>query len=263
MKRILIAAVIALAAVALAASTAHAASNKYARPDSVQKAAETPISSDTPEDPADEPAKESPKFPEKGWHQGPYLALHGGFMQASNDKNLVTNRTFDGAIIPAMGLTFGWDIADWIGPMLQFTFGTATDQVGDGGVDSPIENGREYAANISLFVRATLPYFTRASWQPNGVKFIPYLKLGGTGHAIYVHADGDANKTGVYGGGVGFGAGVEFFIWKGLFFAIDFTENVIFQQSEYKTVRGVPNTKILDGGTQMQANLLGLLGWHF
>ncbi len=263
MKRILIAAVIALTAVSLTAGAANAAKSKYSRPeDSVEKALDKPVS-DTPESPAEKPAKESPKFPEKGWHKGPYLALHGGFMQATNDKNLVTNRSFNGSIIPAVGLTFGWDIADWIGPMLQFTYGFATDQVGDGNVDSPIEDGREHAANISLFVRATLPYFTRASWQPSGVKFIPYLKLGGTGHAIYVHANGDANKTGVYGGGIGFGGGCEFFIWKGLFFAIDFTENVIFQQSMYKTVRGVPNTKILEGGTKLQANVLGLLGWHF
>ena len=203
-------------------------------------------------------------FPEKGWHKGPYIAAHGGFMQASNDTNLVTNRQFGSSIVPAVGFTFGWDIADWIGPMLQFTYGFATGQVGDGlTADTPIENGREHALNLGLYCRATLPYFTKASWQPRNIKFIPYIKLGGTGHALYVHADGNGNKIGAYGGGIGVGAGIEFFIWKGLFFAIDFTENIIFQQSYSRTVNNVPNTKIIDGGTKFQANILGLLGWHF
>ena len=230
-------------------------------------------------------ASAGPQFPDKGWHKGPYLTVNGGMMQSTNDKHAVTNRKFDGTFDPAVGITFGWDIADWIGPMLQMNFGFVKGQVGDsnggnnGGVPYPayptitfdpgtfpIQNAWEYVINIGLYCRATLPYFTKASWQGKNVKFIPYLKLGGVGHGLFVNASNNNNKIGAYGGGIGMGAGVELFIWKGLYAGIDVTENIIFQQSLSKTITaaGVPQkVKILKGGTEFQFNLLGMLGWHF
>ncbi|MFA5812007.1 MAG: outer membrane beta-barrel protein [bacterium] len=261
MKRYLLVALVTAVITTFVAGSAMAMQSRYKKPGTTPAAEES-----TPKAKEESPAKEdkpAPQFPENGWHKGPYLAAHGGFMQATNDTNLLTNLKFDGKLNPAVGITFGWDIADWIGPMLQMTYGFATDTVGDGNVDTPVENGREHALNLSLFVRATLPYFTRATWQPSGVKIIPYLKLGGTAHGLYVNANGNGNKTGAFGGGIGFGAGTEFYIWKGVFLAIDFTENVIFQKAVFKTVRGTPNTKIIDGGTNLQAVLLGLVGWHF
>lgn len=216
---------------------------------------------------------ESPKFPDKGWHKGPYVLLHGGMMQVTNDKHIVTDRKFNGSLDPAFGLTFGWDIADWIGPMMQITYATTTSEVGSAvavakdGVNYPagtfpVETARQHVLNFGLYARATLPYFTRANWQPNSVKIIPYAKLGGVGHALFVNAPTDANKTGAVGGGIGFGAGVEMFIWKGLFVGLDVTENVIFQKAFYRTINGA-NTKVTDGGAKMQFNLLGMVGWHF
>lgn len=223
-----------------------------------------------------------PKWPDKGWHKGPYLTGNVGMMQATNDRHSVTTRKFDGSINPSFGLTFGWDIADWIGPMLQMSFSTAKSQVGDPNNNAaaqtyqgfvfpagtfPTQNAREYAVNLGLYARATLPYFTTASWQGNNLKFIPYLKLGGVGHALYVNASTANNKVGAYGGGLGIGAGAELFIWKGIFFAVDFTEHIIFQQEYKKNITdnaGVArNLKIIEGGTKFQANLLGLIGWHF
>jgi len=201
-------------------------------------------------------------FPEKGWHKGPYVAITGGMMQMSKDRHTQTGRKFNGSINPAFGLAFGWDIADWIGPLLQMTYSTTTAQVGDGTATYPVENARQHAMDFGLYCRATLPYFTRASWQPNNVKFIPYAKLGGTGYAMFVNSPTDANKIGAYGGGIGVGLGMEFFIWKGLFLAVDFTENLIFQGSYYRTINGV-NTKVVDGGLNAQALILGMLGWHF
>ncbi|HPW44745.1 MAG TPA: hypothetical protein PKU96_00015 [bacterium] len=201
-------------------------------------------------------------FPEEGWHKGVYLLATGGMMQMTNDKSLQTNRKFNGTFDPAFGLTFGWDIADWIGPMLQITYATTTAEVGDGGATYPTETARQHAINMGLFARATLPYFTQASWQHNTVKILPYAKLGGVGHAMFVNAPNGNNKQGAYGVGVGMGLGCEFFIWKGLVFAIDATENIILQGSHSRDIAGV-STKILDGGTKFQFQLLGMLGWHF
>ena len=215
----------------------------------------------------------SPSFPDKGWHKGFYVLATGGMMQMTNDKSMITDRKFNGTFDPAFGLTLGWDIADWIGPMLQLTYATTSSQVGTanavtkGGTTYPagtfpVQNARQHALDIGLFCRATLPYFTRADWQPNMVKFIPYAKLGGVGHAMFVNASNNNNKQGAYGGGIGMGGGVEFFIWKGFVVGLDLTENIIFQGSYSRDINGT-STKILDGGTKFQFQLLGMIGWHF
>jgi len=220
-----------------------------------------------------------PDFSQPGWHKGPYLAANVGMMQVTNDKHIITNKTFDGPIDPAFGLTFGWDIADWIGPILQINYATATSGVGVAGAVThdgvtydagtfPVQSGvREHALDFTLAARATLPYFINANWQPESVKIIPYAKLGGTGHALFVNASVDANKAGAVGGGPAIGLGCEFFIWKGLFIALDATENLIIQQSFTATLTdssGTPRkTKITEGGFRPQFELVGMFGWHF
>ena len=228
------------------------------------------------------------EYPKKGWHKGFYLTGNIGIMQVTNDKHTVTGQNFDGDYPMAFGLTFGWDVADWIGPMFQVTFATETGDAGDplnvtpqqydlpaGSTypagTFPVESAREYAIDIGLFARATLPYFTRAKWQPKMIKFIPYIKVGGMGNAAYVNASTTANKVGSFGGGPAIGAGIEFFIWKGLFIAADFTQSFIFQKSLYKDIDITDSTgatvsqstKITDGGLKYQMMFLGLIGWHF
>lgn len=200
-----------------------------------------------------------PSFPDKGWHTGPYLAVTGGMMQATDDTNVVTNRKFNGSFIPSVGLTFGWDFTDWIGIMLQGNFGFASDQVGNGSADYPSENGDEYALNATLAAR----YIFLTNWegQPSSVRILPYVKLGGTGRALYVHASG-GNQIGAYGGGVATGAGVEFLVIDRIFLALDMTENLMFMQDYSKTVGGV-TTQIIKGGFKPQFQLLGMVGYHF
>ena len=69
--------------------------------------------------------------PRQGWHKGPYLTANFGMTQVTNDPHVITGRKFDGNILPSFGLTFGWDINDWIGPMLQANYATTRAQVGD------------------------------------------------------------------------------------------------------------------------------------
>ncbi len=220
-------------------------------------------------------------FPDEGWHKGAYIAANVGMMQTSNAKHSITGQKFDGTFAPAFGLTVGWDIADWIGPMLQLNYATTTSNVGDPnntaanvtyGANTfppgtfPVQNAREHVADVSIFARATLPYFLHANWQPNSVKIIPYAKLGGTGHGLYVNASAVGNKIGAFGGGPAFGLGCEFYIWKGIFLAVDTTESLIIQKAYYKnitTTAGAANLKLTDGGLHTQFLLSGLFGWHF
>ncbi len=278
MKKILLTAVIVVVSMAFVGN-AMAISSQYRRTSTTPKSEQAveKVQKDI-----EKSEKHHPKFPEKGWHKGPYLTITGGMMQVTNDRHSVTGRKFDGPIDPAMGITFGWDIADWIGPMLQITYATASSQVGDpanaaaattyNGVTYPagtfpVENARQHVLDFGLYCRATLPYFTRANWQWNNLKIIPYAKLGGVGHGLFVNAPNGNNKVGAVGGGIGVGAGVEFFIWKGLYVGLDLTEHFIFQKSFYRNLTDsagtTRNTKVTAGGMKMQFLLLGMLGWHF
>jgi hypothetical protein len=284
MKKVILTLLVVAVGLGMTSSKAFAAGNKYARDkgSTVQQDAPAPKAEKAPAAKAEDPPKESPKFPENGWHKGPYLTANVGMMQVTNDKHSVTDRKFDGTFIPSFGITFGWDIADWIGPMLQLNYATQTGTAGDPNNNAapvtlhgvtyptgtfPTQKAREHALDLGLYVRATLPYFTRASWQPDVVKIIPYAKLGGIANAVFVNAPKNTNKAGALGGGLGVGAGCEFFFWKGLFFAIDITEGIIFQKGFSKNITdtaGVTRkTKITKSGTQFQFNLQGLIGWHF
>lgn len=222
------------------------------------------------------------KWPDKGWHKGPYLTANVGMMQVTNDRHAVTNIKFNGSIDPAFGITFGWDIADWIGPMLQITYATATGQVGDArnnvqrtyngfvapaNTFAPVQNGRQHVIDLGLFCRATLPYFINAGWQKENFKFIPYAKLGGVGHAQVVYPQNKNNTMAAYGGGIGIGAGVEMFIWKGIYVGLDLTESIIFQGAYKRTINDATNTPVqLDltkSGTSFHFNMLGMFGYHF
>lgn len=224
-------------------------------------------------------------FPEKGWHKGPYVGAQVGLVQVSNDNHIITGRQFGSWPNLGFGLAFGWDITDWIGPLLQVAYSTKTAQVGDsnGGNNGgapyasqpaytfpagtfPVEQARQHQVDISLFAKATLPYFTRAEWQPKMVKIIPYAKLGATGSGVYVNASTTADKSGAFGGGPAVGVGCEFFIWKGIFVALDFTEHLIFQQSISKNITttvGPVSFKLTEGGFQPHFSLNGIFGWHF
>jgi len=221
--------------------------------------------------------------PEEKWHKGFYIATDIGMMQITNDRHAVTKIPFDSKVAPLYGLTLGWDITDWIGPMLEINFATTTGTAGDpvhGGEDFtypggfhakantfPAERAREYALDFGLYLRATLPYFTEAAWQGENLKFVPYLKLGGLGHGLFVNAKTNNDKIAAFGGGLGFGAGMELFIWKGIIFDLDAVENIIFQQGIKKKIEdfnGVEqNVDILEGGTKAQFRLVGKLGFHF
>ena len=186
----------------------------------------------------------------------------GGFAQSTHDTNVQTNVKYDGAIIPAFGLSLGYDIADWSGPMLQMQYGTTRAQVGNGAANYGFENAREHAITMRLAARATLPYFVRAGWQPDTIKIIPYAKLGGAGHGLYVNASQDGNKVGAWGGGVSLGVGLEMLIIDRIWIGIDFSEDLMILQDYTHDVAGTP-TLIVRGGFKPMANLMGMVGYHF
>lgn len=200
-------------------------------------------------------------FPDKGWHRGSFVLAHGGMMQANDDTNFQTGRKFDGMFIPAVGLTYGHDFLDFFGLMFQATYGGFTSSgVGDGTANYPNETGKEHVLNFSLAARYT--FLTRWEGQPDGIKILPYVKLGPTGRVLYIDASSSGNKANSYGVGVSIGAGLELLVWRGVFFGIDATEHLMFIQDGFRTVNNV-KTKVIDGGFKPSFQLLGLIGYHF
>lgn len=204
---------------------------------------------------------DSPSFPEDGWHKGFWIAATGGMMQATDDRNVASNVKFGGSFVPALGLSLGYDFKDWIGMMLQMTYGgLVTANVGNGTATYPVESAREHVLNFDLLCRYT--FLTSWLSQPDKVRILPFVKLGGAGRALFVNAPTDANKVGAYGGGIATGAGVEFLVIDRIFFAIDATEHLMFMQSQYKTINGA-RTQIIRGGFKANFQVLGMVGYHF
>lgn len=201
-----------------------------------------------------------PSYPNKGWHKGPYAVAMGGISQVSNDKNVDIDKPFAGFFSPSVGLMLGWDIADWIGPQFYTRYSFATDTVGNGTAVHPSEHGREHVLNISLLARFTLAGY--APLTDGTVKILPYVKIGGSAHGLYVNASTDANKVGSWGYGPAIGAGIEMLLVKHLWLGLDIQEDLLFLQSAYKTISGI-RTKVLDGGFKGQFSVMGTLGWHY
>jgi Outer membrane protein beta-barrel domain len=212
----------------------------------------------------EKPHRPKIEFPDRGWHTGAYVAANVGMLQVTNDKNAATGQKFDGSFDPAFGITLGYDLLDWVGPMFQVTYATADATVGndDAAGTFPTERARQHVVNVSLFVRMTAPSILRSAWQAEHVKVIPYFKFGGVFHDLFVHTATEANKVGAVGGGAAVGMGCEFHIWKGLFISLDLTENLIYQESFDRVIDGQPTT-LTKSGFNPQFQLLGLFGWHF
>lgn len=185
-------------------------------------------------------------------HTGSYLYGMGGFMMVRDDTNARTNLKFGGAIVPAFGLTYGHNITDWIAPEIQFVYGTATG-------NTPGGRAREHV--LTIRINAKYSFLTKTQASKEGWKFLPYAKAGGLIHALYVNAPVGDDKVGAYGGGFGFGGGLEV-NWKALYLGLDLSNDLVFLQGVTKTIGGVP-TRVLNGGFDYQFSVMAGVGVHF
>ena len=204
-----------------------------------------------------------------GWDKGFYALVNVGTMQLNNDQHVVTNTKFSNDFELSYGLTLGADINMWIRPIFTINYVTATSNVGTangaagafGAGTFPSESARQHALDISIGNRFTLPKIVK-SQEGKNVRFLPYLKVAGTAHALFVNAPTDNNKVGAFGGGPSIGLGTSIFLWKGFVINIDVTEHLIIQKA-YKTDIAGTNTKVTQGGFKPRFTALLGLGWHF
>jgi hypothetical protein len=62
--------------------------------------------------------------PQKGFHTGPYLQVVTGAVDASFDRNLVSNTRTGRDQEVALGFLFGWHTSDHFGPFLEVRYST-------------------------------------------------------------------------------------------------------------------------------------------
>ncbi len=186
-------------------------------------------------------------------HTGSYLYAMGGFSTVTHDTNARTNLKFGGAIIPSFGLTYGYNITDWIAPEIQFSYATGTG-------NTPSGRSREHVLNVRI--NAKYSFLTNQAMNQSGNwRYYPYVKAGGVVHGLFVNAQNDNDKIGAYGGGVGLGGGLEI-NYKALYLGLDISNDLLFLQGQTKTIGGVQTT-ILDGGFAYMFTFAGAIGVHF
>lgn len=186
-------------------------------------------------------------------HTGSYIYAMGGIQRVSQDTNARTGLTFGNGIEAGMGLTYGYNITDWIAPELQFSYVTATGT-------TPSGSAREHVLTVRL--NAKYSFLTGAGFnQDRTVKIYPYVKAGGLVHGLYVNAPNANDKIGAWGGGFGVGGGLEVNI-KALYLGLDVSNDFVFLRDQFKTIAGT-RTQILNGGFSYQYAVMGAVGVHF
>ncbi|MBI5298938.1 MAG: outer membrane beta-barrel protein [Deltaproteobacteria bacterium] len=187
---------------------------------------------------------------EKGWHKGAYTLLGVGFLNVDKDVNVVTGQSFGSDIIPAYGLTTGWNFLDHWATELQMRYGT-----------EKVNGRREHAVNINFNGKYSFILDALTKWKI--VRFLPYVKIGaGVFGAAVPNLSAGNDRLGVWGPTFDLGGGMEILIHKFLYVGLDFTQDFAFLQEKFNTINGV-RTKILNGGFDPQSSLFGYVGVHF
>lgn len=188
----------------------------------------------------------------KGFHTGPYLALEGGVMQNSFDRNEADGINYGRDFDPVFGFLFGWNVYDWLSAELQGRYAT-----------SAASGRREHFAGGALYAKYTFI----ADWLNNfeTLRILPFVKAGLSARISSLPgATGSAHGTVTnWGLGPSPGAGIAF-IWKKYFyFGVDIQEELLFFDEIRQTVNGVPNTLVYKGGFHPSFGAMAILGVHY
>lgn len=179
-----------------------------------------------------------------GFHEGPYFLLSGGILNFSADNNVRTGARVGSDFEPAVGFHFGWNITDNFAPELQVRYSTNEES-----------NAREHVVNVNL----------------NGVYsfiinsyFIPFVQAGGA--ALISAVPGDTassdNLMSMWGGGIGFGAGIKTLFKKYGYAGILVQTDILQLKTNYQDI-GATYQQITKGGWEALFGASALVGVHF
>jgi hypothetical protein len=190
--------------------------------------------------------------PPTGFNTGPYLAIHGGVLQADFDTDQVSGTEVGRDFEPAVGFLFGWNIFDYFSTELQGLYSTNSNN-----------SRRIHIAQADVNTKWFL--VTDALTNFPTLRILPFLK-GGMGIRVSV-LPGNVGSTNTnvtnIGWGPTFGGGVSF-IWKKYFyFGVDVQEDLFLYNDIHQTVNGVPRTLVYKGGFHPSFGAMATLGVHY
>ncbi len=189
--------------------------------------------------------------PIKGFHTGPYLQVVSGAVDASFDRNLVSNTRTGRDAEFDIGFMFGWHTTDNLGPFLEVRYSTDA----NGGNRLHMVNGN-IGATYTLILDALTHFKT--------LRILPYA-----GGDVMLHIDSlpsdpsaGTNTVSRYAIGPGVVGGVNFlfkrYVYIGAMFQEDFPH--FFERSQ--NIGGV-STPVYSGGWHPQWGASLNTGFHF
>lgn len=187
----------------------------------------------------------------KGFYKGPYLLLDVGVMHFNWDVNQNLNRQQAGSFPLLYGLTFGWNVSDWVALEL-FTRYSTDNKRGE----------REHIGAGSLgtaFFWIVNPLTGHNKWQ-----VLPFLKTSATYQVAALPGDPSSTDRFLITQGVGpsGSGGVRFIHNKYLYFGIEFQQHLLFHEGKSQVLRGVQK-QIYNRGWKKQFESFLSVGIHY
>ena len=194
--------------------------------------------------------------PYQGFHEGPYILLEFGALQADFDYNLAAAEKVGRDLEPNIGLLFGWDLTDNWGALFQSQYSTNKNR-----------GRREHITNNLLAVRYS--FIVDALTPSTNFSAIPYV-LSGFGFRISA-LPGDQNSSDSvipsFGFGPSVGGGLAFMVKKYLYLGFQVQGDLLFydelRQNFDRANPLLANQKVYNGGFQPSFATHFMIGVHY
>ncbi|MBI2346353.1 MAG: hypothetical protein HYV03_05630 [Deltaproteobacteria bacterium] len=189
--------------------------------------------------------------PPKGFHEGPYLQLLFGAMQANADGLAQSNTSVGHSVEPVFGCFFGWNINDQVAFELVGRYATTT-----------TFGARQHIIRLNANARASL--ITNPLTDFQSLRIIPFLHAGPVFEAMVLPGDPAAMDLTVrqWSGGIGGGSGVSFFFKEYIYFSVVGQIDMLRRTTVQQTIGGTA-TVTYGGKWSTGAGGLAGLGVHF
>ena len=194
--------------------------------------------------------------PLEGFHEGPYLAVEFGAIEANFDHDLQSGESVGSEVERSFGILFGWNVYDELAFEIKGQYATNRN------------NGqREHIVNANLSSRYSFIFDTLTDFK--SLRILPFVKGGVSARLSALPGNPNASDRVVssYGVGPSVGAGVSFLWKKYLYFGLDFQHDLLFYQDVRQNLDRLNpaqnNQLIYKGGFNPSWNVAFMLGVHY
>lgn len=189
--------------------------------------------------------------PQKGFHSGPYLQVVTGAVDASFDKNLVSNMQTGRNEELTFGFLFGWHTSDHFGPFLEVRYST------------DLNNERRLHI-VNANIGATYTIILDALTNFKSLRILPFI-----GGDFLFRIDALPTDPAVgsdlinrYAIGPGVVGGINFLFKRYVYLGAMFQEDFAHFYSKSQNIGGIPTT-VYGSGWHSQWSASLNTGFHF